>query len=214
MALHPGGCGCDSCQNEPIAESVDRLADTIEAGFGYQAFEECESFPTPEHWNRGPMKAPRWGMSTPWSGDSEGCLGGPIEALTQRPVRLGGDFNYDPSDFGRSMQLTHLGQAFVPGTVNTDIPGTAWAATKTRQIFTAPGVPSNPSDALAYLTSQGQGPNADGISPTLTLKQAQAQANDQDMELLADGTLTPLAQASGIPKSWIIGGILAYLILK
>lgn len=198
MALHPGGCSCDGCKTE---------------GMGYPAYENYERFPTPERWNREPMAAPRWGLSTPWSCDNDGVLGGPIEALSQRRGPLGGDFNYDASDFGHSMQLHHLGQAFVPGTVNTEVPATAWGVVKSKTIFTAPGVPENPSDALAYLTSQGQGPNGDGISPTLTFAQAQAQAASQDMVLNSDGTRSP-AQVSSIPKSWIIGGILAYLIFK
>jgi hypothetical protein len=132
--------------------------------------------------------------------------GGSRHALGRR-AGLGQD-TWDPSDFG---------QAFVPGTVPPPVPATAMSPSPAPSpIFQPAGLPANPSEALAQLTAQGQGPSgASGISPTLSLSQAQAQAQAQGMQLNSDGTLSPGASgASGIPTPWVVGGLLALLLLK
>jgi hypothetical protein len=190
VPLHAPGCGCNACQDE---------------GMGFPAFEQPESFPTPEHWNRAPMKAPRWGLSSPWSTDEwSSGMGGPIEAIARERAGLSGDFYFDPSTFGDP--------AFVPGTVPPPAPLTAWESVTAGPIFAPKGLPQNADQALKVLNASGQSPDQNGIAPTLSIQEAQAQAAQNGLKLNSDGSYSPASQ--GIPLKWVVGGLLLLALLK
>ncbi len=195
---------------------------------GYPAFPSEESFPSAEQWNVNAMKAPRWGLPDPWSvpAPSRSAFNGPLDAIVAARKPMSGDFAWDPSDFGRAHRMGRKSTkafrmgfgdpAFVPGTVPPPIPPTAWSPIPAPgPVFQPAGLPANPTEALALLTAQGQGPSGStGISPTLTLAQAQSQAASQGMSLNADGTLTQVSQATGIPPAYLVAGLVALLLLK
>lgn len=191
MALHPKSCACNACQ---------------ELGFGYPAFQAGASFPSSEHWDIGPMHAPRWGENAPWQNEQDPAWG---------KGSMGSPYEYDPSDFGGPGSRRALGQAFVPGVVLPPFPQGAWDEVEPSRVFQPTGLPENPTAALKLLNAQGQGPDArTGIAPTLSFSQAQRQADRQNLNLNADGTLSPKSINDGIPTSWWVGGLLAYLLLK
>lgn len=194
MALHLNSCNCEACQESPM---------------GFPAFSYAPTFPSPEHWTLTPMKQDRWGMTSPWmkkspfSGKRRGkkAFSGAFTSMIQAQRSA----TWTPADFG---------QSFVPGTVLPPLPASAFdPSAAPGPIFQPPGLPSNPTAALAQLTASGQGPSSTtGISPTLSLAEAQAQAADQGMNLNSDGTLSAISNA-GISPAFLIGGALLLLLL-
>lgn len=198
MSLHLASCRCEACNEK--------------GALGYPAMTPEVAFPTQEQWNRGPMRAPRWGLPNPWDDQLDR---GPLETVRGQADRGLGDSNFawDPSDFG-----SHLGQAFVPGTVNTVIPETAWTAAPPPGPISAAPFSSDPSTALAQLTAQGQGPSpTTGIAPTVSFSQAVENAAAQGLALNSDGTLSssspPMTFAQQLGVAVLVHGLI-YLILK